>query len=432
MVTTLNSQNNKTNKFATGLFCLVMFLVLLNVFTPLRLITDGIRYLNILEYFKGGLGNSSIAAHDVLPHGYPWLLYLFDKLHLPFPMAITALNITCVLLSCHLLTKLLPVDNRLIFYSLVLLSFVNIKHFTLPVSDQLFTLLFMAGIYFWSAVFKGKLYSLIPALLLTAASVYTRTAGIAIVPGIIFHLIYNNRTKLATSKILIGGLVFVLVAAIALFIIKYSFFEAKIGYLTQLNLGTMIREPSSIIGRLELHFKELGEMVLNMPYSKIAGAIKMGGFDTAQYLLLVLGAVALYLGVKAVVKLKLLNHLAFWVFLVYLVMIFLWPFYDTRFLIPVIPVFVYLLYTYLVKFIKSRYLKITALLIYGSLGFLSLVYSDAISLDKRFFLNHYGADPGLTEKYRVHFENLKDKTGKTPVYNINDNNVLFLLEKYDR
>jgi len=428
----INHQNNKVNKLSIGLFCLVLFLVVLNIFTPLRLITDGIRYLNILEYFKGGLGNNSVAAHDVLPHGYPWLLYLFDKLHLPLPMAITAVNIFCVLLACYLLTKLLPVDNKLVFYSLVLLSFVNIKHFTLPVSDQLFTLCFVASIYFWFKFLNGQRYYIMAALVLTAAAICVRTAGIAIVPGIVLCLVYNNRAKLAGSKILTWGLVLLFVAAIALFIIKFSFFEAKIGYISQLNLDMMIREPSSIIGRLELHFKEIGEMTLNVPYSKLAGIIKVGGFDTAQYLLLVLGAITLYFAARAIGKLKLVHSLVFWVFLVYLVMIFLWPFYDTRFLIPVIPVFVYLLYTYVVRFVKARYVKASALLVYGSLGFLSLAYSDGISLNKTFFLSHYGADPGLTEKYRIHFENLKGKTGKTPTYNINDNNVLFLLENYDR
>lgn len=432
MVTTLTHQSNKINKLALRLFCVVMFLVLLNIFTPLRLITDGIRYLDILEYFKGGLGNNSTAANEVLPHGYPWVLFLFDKLPLPFPMIITTINILCVLLACYLLTKLLPVESKLIFYSLVLLSFVNIKHMTMPVSDQVFTLLFVASIYLWSQYFNGQRYYIIAALILTAASIYVRTAGIAIGPGIIFYLIYSSRAKLAGRKILTWEIVFVFLAALAVFIIKFSFFEAKIGYLSQLNLGAMLSAPSSIIGRLELHFKEIGEMTLNMPYSKLAGTTKIGGFDTVQYFLLVLGAVTFYIAVRAIVKLKLMGSLAFWAFLIYLIMIFLWPFYDTRFLIPVIPVFIYLLYTYLVKFIKMRYLKIVPLLIYISFGFLSLAYSDAISLNKTFFLKHYGADPSLTEKYRIHFEDLKLNTDKRPVYNINDNNVLFLLERYDR
>jgi len=432
LVTTVNHQSNKTNKLAAVLFCVVMFFVLLNIFTPLRLITDGIRYLNILEYFKSGLGENSAAANEVLPHGYPWLLFLFDKMPLPFPMVITAVNISCVLLACYLLTKLLPVDSKFAFYSLVLLSFINIKHFTMPISDQVFTLLLVASIYLWSKFCSGQRYYIIAALVLTAAAIFVRTAGIAIVPGIIIYFIYNNRVKLAGRKILIGGITIILLAAIAVFAIKLSVLEAKIGYLNQLNLGAMIKTPSSIIGRLQLHFKELGEMVLNMPYSKLAGNIKLGRFDTAEYLLVVLGAITLYIAVRAVVKLKLMGTLAFWVFLVYLVMIFLWPFYDTRFLIPVIPVFIYLLYVYFVKFTKSRFLKTIPLLIYILFGFLSLAYSDAISLNKTFFLKHYGADPALTEKYRIHFENLENKTGRTPAYNINDNNVLFLLENYDR
>jgi hypothetical protein len=430
LTTAINHQSNKTSKLAIALFCLVVFLVLLNIFTPLRLITDGIRYLNILEYFKGGLANNSIAAHDVLPHGYPWLLYLFDKLHLPFPMAITAVNITCVLLSCYILTKLLPVDNKLIFYSLVLLSFINVKHLTLPVSDHVFTLLFVASIYMWSRFFNGKRYFVIPALVLTVACIYLRTAGIAVLPGILLYLIYNNRAKLAANKALLGATVLVLVAVVVLFFIKYSFFEAKIGYLSQLNLSQAIKEPSSIIGRVALHFKELGEMTLNVPYSKLTGVVKIGDFDTAQYLLLLLGAITLYLAIRAIGRLKLTGLLAFCIFLVYLVMIFLWPFYDTRFLIPIIPVLIYLLYTLLVKFIKSHYLRIIPFIIYASLGFLSLVYSDAISLNKTFFLKHYGADPGLTEKYRAHFDNLSKRI--KPVYDINTDNVPFLLENYDR
>jgi hypothetical protein len=61
-----------------------------------------------------------------------------------------------------------------------------------------------------------------------------------------------------------------------------------------------------------------------------------------------------------------------------------------------------------------------------------LFYSDALSLNKPFFLNHYGFDPELTKYYKVHFDNAKLKHGGWPVYNRIDNNVPYLLEKYDR
>jgi hypothetical protein len=422
---------NFNNRVTISLFFTVMFLVFLNIFTPLRLITDGIRYLNILEYLNGGLDKTSYLAHDVLPHGYPWLLLLIDKLNLLGPMSITIINILCTLFSCYILTKILTIDNKYLFFSLVMLSFINIKHFTLPVSDQLFVMLFITSIYLWSKFFAGRKYYIIPALLLTVACVFVRTAGIALIPGIVFYMIYSNRAKFMASKRLVVIISLMLFLVIVIFIIKLSVLETKIDYLRQLNLMTMIGHPFSIIDRLLLHFKEIGELTLNIPYSKLTGIIKINSFDTAQYLFVVLGVIALWVFFKAIFRFKLFDHFAFWVFLTYLIMIFLWPFYDTRFLIPVIPLFLYLFFSYLFKFIESSYVKIIPLFIYVLLGFISLIYSDAISLNKSFFLNHYGFDQQLTNKYRVHFRN-KNNTGSKPAYSITDENVSFLLEKYDR
>jgi hypothetical protein len=418
------------NRLAISLFCIAIFLTFLNIFTPLRLSTDGIRYLNILEYLNGSFDKNSYPAHDFLPHGYPWLLFLLGKLHLLGPMSITIVNILAIMLSCYLLTKVLTINNKLLFYSLVLLSFVNVKHFTLPVSDQLFTLLFIASIFLWSKFFSGQWYYILPALLLMAASIYVRTAGIAIVPGILFYTIYGNKEKLSKHRLLTGSALLLLLIAVIIFFIKLSFLETKIDYLKQLDLGLMIKHPLSIIERLLLHFKEFGEVTLNIPYSKLTGVIKINSFDTAQYLLIIIGVVALYLFIKAIINLKLFTYFAFWVFLTYLAMIFLWPFYDTRFLIPIIPVFIYFFFFSLFKFIKPSYVKIIPFLVYILLGTVSLIYSDAISLSNPFFLKHYGFDPQLTNKYQIHFEN-KNKGYKHP-YNINDDDVLFLLDKYDR
>ncbi|ASU36772.1 hypothetical protein [Mucilaginibacter xinganensis] len=413
-----------------GLFCIVALLVLLNIFTPLRLITDGIRYLNILELLNGTLDTNSNLAHDVLPHGYPQLLFLLNKLHLLNSMSITAVNILCTLVACYMLTKVLYIDNKLFFFSLVMLSFINIKHFTLPVSDQLFAALFISGIYCWTKFFEGSVIFVAAALLFTAASIYVRTAGVAIAPGMVLYLIYTNRAKIAAYWVLLLSVFVVISAALAVFIIKLPFLQTKVDYLRQLDLTLMIKDPLSIAGRLSLHFKELGELIWNIPYSKLAGVVTIKGFDNAQYLLVITGGAALFIFFRATVKLKLIDHFAFWVFLTYLVMIFLWPYYDTRFLIPIIPVFVYVFFTYLFKFVKSGYLKMAPIVIYVLLGFVSLGYSDAISLNNAFFLKHYGADKELTEKYRVHFQN--KTVGIKPTCNIFSDNVSYFLEKYDR
>jgi hypothetical protein len=329
-----------------------------------------------------------------------------------------------------MLTKVLTVDHKLFFFSLVMLSFINIKHFTLPVSDQLFAALFITSIYFWVQFFSGTRAFIAAALLLTVASIFVRTAGVALIPGIVLYAIYKNRAKMAERRVLCAAAVVLLLIALVICVIKFPFLETKVDYLRQLNLALMVKDPFSIAGRLLMHFKELGELVWNIPYSKLTGVIRIYGFDTAQYLLVLTGAAVLCIFFLAVAKLRFLDHFVFWVFLTYLVMIFLWPFYDTRFLIPVIPGLLYVFYTSLFKFVKAGYVKMILLLIYVTLGFASLGYSDAISLNKAFFLNHYGTDPQLTEKYRVHFKN--QTLGNKPVYKINWDNASYFLEKYDR
>jgi hypothetical protein len=420
-------KNNRL--FSVAIFLLVMFLVLLNIFTPLRLNTDGIRYLNIIEYLNGNLDKNSGAARDFLPHGYPLFLLFLQKMHLLCPAVITLINIFCVLISSYILAKSLKIENKLIYFSIIMISFINIKQFTLPVSDQFFTLLFVWSIYFWINFFNGRLYFIIPALIITIISIYVRTAGIAVVVGVLLYIIYLNKKLILNKKILLGFIAILFIFFIVIFIDNLSFFEKKIDYIRQLEIEGMIKNPFSIIKRLSIHIQELGEVVINIPYSKLSSIIHLKGFDIS--LLITAGIVSLYVICKSVAYLKLYNSFVFWAFLSYLIMIFLWPFYDTRFLIPVIPLFIYLFYYYISKLFKIRYIKILQVVLYVSLGLISLAYSDLLSLNKSFFLKHYGFDPQLTGHYRIHFRNQTLDASQKPVYDINKNNELYLLEKYD-
>jgi hypothetical protein len=420
-----------SEKIGVLFFYLVIVLLLLNVFTPLRLNIDGIRYLNILQYFEGMFNKNSGAAKDFFPHGYPWFLFLLDKLAILNPASICLINIISLLLACHILTKMLPVEKRWTFYGLVLLSFVYIKHATLPVSDPIFVLLFTSAIYFWSGYFNGNRRYILPCLIITAIAVYVRTVGIIIAPAIVIYIAYKNKKQLLQNKLIIYVLSFALFAAIILFIYQLSFLESKISYLQQLQIMMVIKEPYSIVERLLMHFKETGEIFLNVPYSKLA-ILNTGNFDLAYYLLIVVGIASLFISFLSAVRLKLLDKLIFWAFAAYTLMIFLWPFNDARFLMPIIPIIIYLVAIYLFKFLKSKPIKIGLLSIYITFGFASLVYSDALSLNKNFFLNHYGFDPQLTSDYRIHFRNITSHVGTKNIYNIKTDNALYLLDKYDK
>jgi len=61
----------------------------------------------------------------------------------------------------------------------------------------------------------------------------------------------------------------------------------------------------------------------------------------------------------------------------------------------------------------------------------SLIFSCAMSLNRSFFLKHYGNDPVLTEKYREYFKARSTAGQPAHLHTIHEDNTLYLLETYD-
>ncbi len=327
------------------------------------------------------------------------------------------------------LMKHFAISHRLFYLTLVLISYINIKEYALPVSDQLFTPLFIIAVLLWSRVFKGNLYYLVPALIITALSIYVRTAGIAILIGVAAYLIFLNKDRLKKRKPLLGLIILAIGGFATIFITQFNLVANKIDYIRQLNLPEIIK-PLSLAGRISIHLKELGEILINIPFSKLS-EITDRHLEMASSLLMIFGAVSLWICFKAVKQLKLAGSFIFWACAAYLLMIFAWPFYDTRFLIPIIPLLIFLYLYYLFNVLHSRYARFCFLAVYIVLGMVSLIYSDALSLSKPFFLKHYGADPNLTNMYREHFSR-EGTTSQGHVYNIHKDYLPFLLDEYDK
>ncbi|MEZ2336904.1 hypothetical protein AB6735_14775 [Mucilaginibacter sp. RCC_168] len=409
-------------------FTIVILLLLPNLFTPLRLNTDGIRYLKIMEYLIGNLNQNSDAAHDFFPHGYPWFLLALNRLHLLSPLSITFINIVSILLASYLLAILLKIENSLVFIALIMISAINVKQFTLPIADELFTLLFLTSIYLWTSFFKKHWFYIVPALAATLVSLYVRTAGIALVIGILLYWVYLSKNRLFGRKKLLLVWLGCFIIAFAAFVSQLPLIEKRVAYINQLNLGMMMHHPASIFERLAIHFKELGEIMINIPYSKLSTVINPA---MSNYLLIATGLLMCFILYKVVIKRQLVNTPAFWVFTIYLLMIFIWPFYDARFLTPLVSLLIYSVFYYFGTLLKSVYIKYCYAFIFTLFGFLGIAYSDALSLSNTFFLKHYGTDATLTDKYRIHFNNQLKNTPNPPRYNIYTDEVLFLLEKYD-
>lgn len=416
----------------TALLVVALLLTFSNVFGPLRLNTDAIRYLGILEYLNGNLPETSSAAKDFFPHGYPEFLRILEKCHLLSSITITIVNILSVIISGAIFIKLFKIENIKLYYILILLSFVNIKEYALPISDQLFTLLFSIAIYLWTITFDKRLYYyIIPALLFTFLSIYVRTAGITIIGGVIFYLLYANKDSLVKyKKIVLTATLFLVTIIALLFIENLSIIERKVDYVKQLNLEELTKNPLLIFARLLVDVKELGELTINIPYSKLSSILKNETFSAA--ILCLAGFICFYRLLITIKKLKPFSSPYFWIFCSYLVMVFVWPFYDTRFLTPVIPILIYFLFNFLFSSGKIAPIKIALLGLYLAFGVVSSVYSSAISLNKNFFISHYGFDPVLTKKYSTHFQNQTSGKTDTLGHNLKEDPVIYWLQKYDR
>ena len=114
-------------RIITPLFIVVLLLTFLNVFGPLRLNTDAIRYLGILEYLKGNLPETSDAAKDFFPHGYPEFLRILEKCHLLSSVTITMANILSVIISGAIFIKVFEIKNTKLYYLLIFLDIHEIS-----------------------------------------------------------------------------------------------------------------------------------------------------------------------------------------------------------------------------------------------------------------------------------------------------------------
>lgn len=413
-------------KIALGIIAL---LLLANIFSPLRLNTDAIRYFNIMLYLKGMLRADDYAGIDYLPHGYPLLLKYLATANVLSSQTIIIINIAAALASGYLICRLLPAKNWLIVTALLLLSHINIKHLTLPTADELFAGCLLLSVWCWEMALKKKLIYYLPAILTTIAAVYLRTAGIVVPCGIILYLIYTKRYVFYKKRYLLVVLVGMVAAAFTLFLFKLKGFEQRNDYFRQLDLEGLWHGPNHLLARIGIHLQEMGELLVNIPYSKLSGFVPQGIAFLIMPVIVVAGLVALGTIVYITLRAKLYKHLVLWVYLCYMLMILLWPFYDARFLVPVIPLFIYCLYAVYERYHRLWVIKLLAL-VYVVMGLFALTYSTTISVNQVAFLKLYGFDKEMTLNYTQHF---KDKqSGKVVVYDIDKQRILYILNTYDK
>lgn len=400
----------------------------LQVFSPLRLNNDSLVLLSMGDSAAHGGGFLNGGQKAVFPLGYPALLAVLLKVGFAHPWIIVSLNM--VFLSVGLLAVYSVLSREffedttlvLMICSFFLLSYVVIKHSTIPLTDVPFFCFSMSSIAVMSraASIDSNLRFVIlaaTAWLLAITAITMRRVGVALVPPLFFMVVCNSQFRILLRRLslpikLIYGVAFAIVCVGTIYVVKMtSTLSDFIGATKQVKTSTLVSQI------LFYRLTELGELLGNLPVSKMPAKlhIVVPWIGLLLFLLVVFG-LATKRGKISPTE----------VFLIcYMGILFAWPYYDARFWLPVIP----LLIAYSVLGAKMLRFPKSAVTIYciifATLGFGAIAYSTRISLAGPKFPDRYG-DGTLRPTYCAAFQSCRDGVDPNKV----DAKVLGLLREF--
>lgn len=416
-------------RLSQGLLLLLAICYLLQVFSPLRLNGDAIVLLSTGEFAAHGGGFFDTGQKTVYPPGYPALLAVLMRVGLAHPWAIVGLNLVFLSVGLFaaysLLIRQFFEDKAvvLLICSFFLLSFVVIKHSTIPLTDVPFFCCSMCCLAVISRATKmdwnWRFATLVGAAwLLAAAAITVRRIGVSLVPPLVFVIVCSPHFKpmleyLSRRTNLIIVVVCVSVGLGTVYIVaQTSTLSDFYGAVNHSRISTLV------LNIISYRFMEFGELFVNIPASKMPSNIHVIvswiGFLPLLLMLVGLGMKRREIGPTEVFIIS------------YMGILFVWPYADTRFRLPVIP----LLIAYSVLAIKSFRLSsvivTTYCIAFATLGFVAIGYSTRISFSGSTFPDRYG-DGTLRPTYCAAFQSCRDGGNSNKV----DAKALRLLRQYN-
>lgn len=379
--------------------------LLLQIGSPLRLNTDAMILLSTAQSAAAGHGFRDEGYLTVFPPGYPAFVALLLELDLATPSILVAANIAFLLigivLAYRVLSSVIAPERllALIGCAMTLLSFVTIKHATLPVTEPLFFACAMATLAATTTAAQatGRRYvgMLAIAALLAIASLLVRRIGLALIPAVAMSAFAHGRlTALrergSASRIALVGACSIGMAIVLFVLVRRTFTVGDYGS----GAGTDAL-PAVFMRSVGYRLSELGELFVNVPMSKLPFRL------TA--VMRAVGAIAL-----ALAAFGMTDGSRRWesvdAFLVaYCAVLLVWPFEDARFWLPVAP----LLFGYAaiaVKRLSAGRLTTRPCALYcalfAAMGLMALGYSTWISLSGSRFPERFG-DGSLRSTYCV-------------------------------
>lgn len=328
--------------------------------TPLRLHNDTVVLVSMAESAARGAGFLDHGRVSHYPQGYPAIVAALLRLGWFHVWTAVAINYLFLALGLFAASKFLP-HGRLIAL-LTLLSFVTIKHATIPLTDLVF---FGVAMLCLLAFERGRV---LESCLLVLIAIALRRNGVALVPPLIWVL-YRRRRLLILPALAAAALAVRFTSTLS------DFHNTVAGH-------TLLDSALQILG---FRLTEFGEIAANLP----AGGLP----SIAKVLLPCAGALFLALIAAGIwMRRRTFGPIELFLF-GYAAILFVWPYYDPRFWLPVLP----LLFGYagitverLVRRGLPRELPAAYLMAFAMLGVLVLGVSTRITYSGVQFPDAYG------------------------------------------
>jgi hypothetical protein len=428
------SQPSDRVRIAIGLALLLVSLAyLVQIASPLRLVGDGVDYLMQASSAADGSGFRFHGQRSIRPPGYPALIFLLAKAGLANSWAIVSLN--CLLLgigcwaSYFILRTSFGLDSATaeIVCLLTLLSFVTVKHVTLPLSDISYFGFSMPGLLLLlqaeADTRPRRYWQLAAAVPLIGFCIALRTIGVALIPALIWAALGGTaqvkrlpqwlRQHRVVSLVLLLVMLAAIAGAASLFL-HSRYLQSSSNILSRRGLGNVVSD-------LRDHTIEWGELATNAPASKLPGVLQLPMRS--------IGFFALLLCVAGIWETRRKLDAQVWYVLGFASILLAWPWSDARFWLPVLPLLIGYVLIGARRIVPPSLLR-PAILAYSVcfcvLGIVALGYSTRLTFAGSRFPELYG-DGSLRATYRLVI------LGEQPK-NTDDisQEALYLLHRYDR
>jgi hypothetical protein len=396
-----------TGLAAVGIL-VVAVIYLLQIFSPMRLIDDGVVYLSLATSAVDGHGFVYHGSPERYPPGYPALIYLLVKSGLGYSWAFNGLNLLFLALgftaSYHTLRGWMDLTGgrALLLCCMSMLSFILIKHAVLMVSDPVF---FGASVScLWALLWAERAESiglrclrLAAAVALCVFATSVRVIGIALLPSILFvalggapalkrwgTMLRQKQGDFAVAAM--GAVLLGIVATVAITGSRY-FHMAAANYQAR---GL----SRSVVKAVEFQVGEWGEFVMNVPQAKLPAPLRPA--------ILLAGIIALAM-VGSVVWRRRQDAGPIELYLIaYLIILLAAPWQDARYLLPVVPLLLGYLALFDETFLRGtavRFVPLAYFVWFSVLGVAALAYSTRITFSGASFPDIYG-DGTMRATYR--------------------------------